>query len=162
MAYCTQADIEKRLPGVSIAQLTDDVDGITVNATNLNGAVADAESEINMYLRGKHAVPYADGSVPATVQKWCVILSIHFLYERRIDLAIPETLKDAYDRIMGQLKNVRDNKLMIDDSESDANTAAYYKTNKTSDSRIFTSNDSQSGVLDKYFSKSRIARPNNW
>jgi phage gp36-like protein len=157
MAYCTEQDIEKRLPASRLAEITDDEPGSNdpvIDSGNVSRAIADADSEIDTYLRGKHDVPLA--TVPDTVRRWSVILSIWNLYARRIDLSVPETLEKDYDRVVGQLKNVRDNKLMIDDATSDANTAGYYKTNKTSSSRIFTSNSNETGRLDRYFSPSRM------
>lgn len=154
MAYCTESDIEQRLPTTMLAQLTDDSAGSSVDSAIVTRAIADADSEINTYLRGKHSVPLS--TVPDSVRRWSVILSIWYLYARRIDVAVPDTLNADYNRVLSQLKDVRDNKIMIDDSTSDANTAAYYKTNKTSSSRIFTSNDNETGRLDRYFSPYRI------
>jgi len=137
-----------------VAQLTDDSAGTTIDSAIVSRAIADADTEIDTYLRGKHTVPLT--TVPDSVRKWSVILSIWYLYARRIDLAIPDTLEKDYDRVVSNLKGVRDNKLMIDDAASDANTAGYYKTNKTSSSRIFTTNDSETGRLDRYFSPKRM------
>lgn len=154
MAYSTQTDIEKTIPLTRIQELTDDANGTVVDTDVLDEQIAFADSFIDNHLRGKHTVPLT--SPPTTVRKWSVILTIVYLYDRRIDLAVPETLKDRFEQTVKELENVRDNNLMIDDSSSIANTAGIYKSNKTSSSRIFTTNDSESGVLDKYFSKSRI------
>jgi len=154
MAYCTEANIADRLPTTKMAELTDDESGDSVNSSVVTAAITEADAKINMYLRGKHDVPLS--TVPDQVKYWSIILSIHNLYKRRIDTAIPETLTDELEVVQQELRDVRDNKLMIDDADSDANTAGYYKTNKTSNSRIFTVNDNQTGSLDKYFSKNRM------
>ncbi len=155
MAYSTQSDIEKTIPPVRLAELTDDTNGAVVDTDILDEQIDFADSLIDTYLRGKHTVPLT-APVPDTVRKWSVILTIYNCYERRIDLAIPETLQSRYDIIISQLKLVQKNKLIIKDEESIANTAGYYKTNKTASSRIFTVKDDESGVLDQYFSKHRI------
>ncbi len=154
MAYSTLSDIEKRIPPDDVAQLTDDSAGTVTDAAIVTEQIALADALINSYLRGKHTVPLA--VVPPLVREWSVSLAIWNLYKRRLHLAIPETLRVDYDETIRQLKAVRDNKLMIDDADSEANTAGYYKNSKTGDSRIFTQNDTQSGILDKYFSRSRI------
>lgn len=153
MAYSTQDDIEKTIPPGELSELTQDVDGTRTISEILDEQIAFADGLIDTYLRGKHTVPFT--TAPVTVRKWSVMLTIYFCYERRIDLAIPETLQSRYDRIIEQLEKVRDNELIIDDSGSTANSATYYKQNKTSDSRIFTVKDTQDGVLDKYFSSCR-------
>ena len=85
-----------------------------------------------------------------------VTLARYYLYERRIDQEIPDKIQTSYDLVIDELKLIMKNQLIIDDDSSVGNTAGYYKSNKTADSRIFTQNDSQNGVLDRYFSKGRI------
>lgn len=155
MAYSTQTDIEKTIPSARLIELTDDSDPpVAVDTDILAEQIAFADALIDSYLRGKHTVPLT--TVPPMVRKWSVVLSIYNCYERRIDLAIPETLQTRYDKIIKELELVRDNKIMIDDDGSAANSASYYKSNKTTDSKIFTVADDESGRLDSYFSKSRI------
>lgn len=156
MAYSTQTDIEKSFPLERIQETTDDVNGTTVDTDVLDEQIEFADAFIDLHLRGKHVVPL-DAPVPVTVRKWSVIITIGYLYDRRIDLQIPENLQKRFDQAVKELEFVRDNKLMIDDDDSQANTAGYYKTNKTEDSRIFTVNDEETGILDQYFSKSRIS-----
>ena len=154
MAYSVQADILKRIPSEDVAQMTDDVNGTSINTDNLTEAIALADALINSYLRGKHTTPLS--TVPPLVREWSVTLSIYNLYQRRIDLGIPDNIEVGYDNVIKQLGLVRDNKLMIDDAGSKANTAGYYKSKSTSSTRMFTTNDSQSGVLDQYISACRI------
>lgn len=154
MAYSTQSDIEYRLPTIDLQELTDDSNGSTVDSSILNEAIALADALIDSHLRGKHTTPLS--TVPPLVREWSVNLSIYNLYQRRIDLGIPENIDVGYENTLKQLRQVRDNKLMIDDAGSSANTAGYYATSSTSSKRIFTTNDSQSGKLDQYFSACRI------
>ena len=156
MAYCTQADIEKRITATVLAQLTDDTNGTTTDTDVLDENIDIAESLINGYLRGKHDVPYADGSVPDLVRKWCVTITSHYLYERRINLAIPETLEDQFQEAKKEMRDAQKGNLILDDSGSVQETAGYYKSNKTSDSRIFDSNDSHTGLMDKFFNHHKI------
>lgn len=154
MAYSLQADIEKRIPAADVAALTDDTNGVTTDTAILTEAGVLADSVIDSNLRGKHTVPLT--TVPPLIRELSVTLTIWNLYQRRINLAIPETLEAGFKDAKQTLKDIRDNKITIDDSGSHANEATYYKTNKTGDSRVFDQNDSESGTLDKYFSKHRM------
>jgi len=154
VAYCTQTDIEKTLPAVRLAELTDDVNGTTTDTTNLDEQIAFADALIDAHLRGKHDVPYT--VVPVLVRRWSVAFTIQNLFERRTDLQIPDTFTRLLDRAKEEIGMVQEGSLMINDPSSEANTAGYYARNKTSESRIFTVEDDESGTLDQYFSKSRI------
>ena len=156
MAYCNQDNVEQQVTPQILAQLTDDTNGTTVDTSVLDEKIALAESEINGYLRGKHSVPYADGSVPAMVRNWCVVITAWHCYSRRSNLTVPENLEKMYKNAVRQLKEVQSGQFVIDDDSSVQNTAAFYKSNKTSSSRIFTSNDNQNGLADKYFSSCRL------
>ena len=156
MAYSVQADIEKRIPAADVAALTDDTNGVTTNTGILDEQIALADALIDSYLRGKHTVPLTASPIPTRVRGWSENLSIFNLYKRRLDLAIPETLKAQQEMTIEQLKMVQEGTLLIDDTASSANTATYIKTNKTADSRIFNQNDEENGTLDHFFSKHRI------
>ena len=150
MAYCSQGDIELRLPSTILAQLTDDTAGITVSAAAVNRAIADADASIESFSRGKHTLPF--NPVPENVRRWSVILSILNLYARRVDLIMPDSLRAQVEIVMTELKALRDNKILIDDANSAANTAGFFKTNKTSDSKVFwTSDTDKNGRLDRFW-----------
>jgi len=155
VAYCTQSDIEDRITASVLAQLTDDTNGTTTDTDVMDEIIDLAQGLVDSYLRGKHTVPYTT-TVPDMVRNWTVTIAARYLYQRRIQLAVPETLQDDFKEAKAQMREVQKGLLIIDDSGSEANTAGYYKSNKTSDSRIFTSNDSQTGTADKYFSSCRI------
>ena len=156
MAYSTQADIEKRIPSTDLAELTNDTDGSSVVTANVDEAIALADALINSFLRGKHEVPLS--TVPDLIREFSVTISIYNLYQRRIDLSIPEVLQSGYKDALKQLGMVRDNKLMIDDVGSVANTAGYYESSKGSAQTIYDTNSTQTGTLDKFFSNCRIVR----
>ena len=48
--YCSIDDIKKRIPETVLAQITDDVDGITVDENTVNKAISDAQSLIDFPL----------------------------------------------------------------------------------------------------------------
>lgn len=149
MAYATQADLELQMPAVTLAQLSNDTDPTTVNATVINRAIEDAESSVNSFCRGKHDLPF--NPVPNYVRKWTVTLAEVNLYGRRTDLLLPPATKAKFDLVMTELRGVRDNKILIDDENSAANTANYYKVKKTFPQTIFKTNSDKTGRLDRFF-----------
>ena len=154
--YSVEADIIEVIPSKILAQLTDDVNTVKViDSAIVIAMIAKADNQINIYIRGQHrVVPLT--VVPLRIKDMSVTLARYYLYERRIDQEIPDKMQTSYDLVIDELKLIMKNQLIIDDDSSVGNTAGYYKSNKTADSRIFTQNDSQNGVLDKYFSKGRI------
>ena len=154
--YSVQADVEEVIPAKILAQLTDDVNTAKViDAAIVTAMIAKADNQINTYLRGQHrVVPLT--VVPPRIKDMSVILTRYYLYQRRVNLEIPENVRADYDIVISELQLIMKNQLIIDDEASVGNTASYYKTNKTASSRIFDQNDQQNGTLDKYFSKCRI------
>lgn len=154
MAYSVQADLVKTIPLLRLKELTDDVNGTTVDTAVITEQIKFADAFINLHLRAKHIVPLT--SVPDEVRLWSVIIAIKYLYDRRVDLQIPDTLQKRFETAEKMLVMVQEGTLAIDDAGSVRATASFIKTNKTADSRIFTANDEQNGVLDGYFSQARI------
>jgi len=150
VAYSTKADIELAIPGRFLAQLTDDTSGITVNATTVSRAIADADSQIDSFARGKHS-PLPFNPVPDSVRRWSVSLAILNLYKRRVDLQVPDQIKIDNENVMVELRGLRDNKILIDDSGSDANEANFYIVKKKQSQPIFQTNSEKTGRLDRYF-----------
>lgn len=150
MAYSTQSDILQVLSQRDLAQLTDDNDDNYIDKTIVNTQISKADNQIDTYLRGKHDLPFT--TTPPRVTDWSVTLAIFNLYKRRIDLEIPEAIRIDYDNTIQELRDTRENGLLIDDSESSANTASYYKGNGTSKNQLFTSNTDDTGTLDEYYS----------
>ena len=154
MAYSVQADLVKTIPLLRLKELTDDVNGTTVDTAVITEQIKFADAFINLHLRAKHIVPLT--TVPDEVRLWSVVIAIKYLYDRRVDLDIPDTLQKRFETATEQLLDVQKGTLAIDDAGSVRATASFIKTNKTEDSRIFTVKDDESGVLDKYFSTHRI------
>ena len=153
MAYCTQADIELEIPAAEVAQLSDDTNGTSTNSAIVTRAIANADTTINRYLRGKQTVVFS--TVPDSVRHWSVGLSIYNLYKRRIDLTIPDTITEEKEQIIDELKEVRDSEALIDDSTSDNNTANMYVSKGVGSSEtkeLFGTNSSGTGDLDCFFS----------
>lgn len=150
MAYSTQSDIEEILPTADLAELTDDTGNDVVDVSKVTAAIARADNQINSYLRGKqNSLPLSP--VPPRVKDWSTGLAIWQLYRRRVNLEMPEPVRVDHDDIISELKAVRDNKILIDDAESPADTGSYYKTNGEDKIEIFDSKADNSGCLDQYY-----------
>lgn len=123
MAYCTSADIEARLPTEKIIKLCDDEDtvsnyGDTLAAAvsdnsaitaRIDAAIADADSEINIYVRKRYAPPVvdADGNTPASIAKLSADLAVYYLHMRRkSEMDAPEQVLRLYDRAVKILEGI--------------------------------------------------------
>lgn len=148
--YASQNDLELQLPGITLAQLTDDVGGQTIDATVIDRMIVDAESAVNSFCRGKHDIPFTS-PIPDNVRRWTVSLAILNLYKRRPDLLLPPATKEDVELTKTELRGVRDNKILIDDENSVANTASYYQIRKTAPQQIFKSNEEKTGRIDRFF-----------
>ena len=141
MAYCAAADILLELSTYTVAELTDDVNGkVTVDAV-VTRCIANADTEINSYIRGKQTIDGTD----VILRKRSVDIAIYYLYARRMPANMPESVTARYEAAISWLKAIRDNKVVIDDSAASGNTGAYMKVSKTSSDLVFTDT-----VLDGY------------
>ena len=136
MAYCATADLKDALGEAKLIQLTDDESQLAIHDGRVTKAIAAADTLIDSYLRGKHTVPLSP--VPDRIRQMSVDLTIWHLYKRRRDQDMPEDLQKDYDRQVRFLEGLRDGKNLLDTPAAPANTGAIFKTNKTSDSRVFT------------------------
>ncbi|MCH8029077.1 MAG: DUF1320 domain-containing protein [Candidatus Dadabacteria bacterium] len=135
MAYSVQADIEKSLPTATVALLTDDVNGTTIDVAVLNEAVADADETIDAYLRSRYTVPL--NPVPAIIKKLSVDLAIWELYTRRPESETPEDVKTLHADALKLLKDVQAGRAQIGAPEETDEALGSYKTNRVADDRVF-------------------------
>jgi len=149
LAYSTQADIVKKLPLRFLRELTDDENGLIVDTDVVTEAIADADSQIDSFARGKHTIPFSP--VPNQVKRWSVNLAILYFYARRTDYMIPDPTKLLIDFTMTELRGLRDGKILIDDTTSVANTASFYKLRSKQNQPIFQTTTSKNGRLDRFY-----------
>ena len=81
MAYCTRAQLNAALAPTLLAQLTDDVAGVTANETTIAEAMAQADAEMDLYLGQVVTTPLPQ--VPPVLARVAVQLTLYFLYLRR-------------------------------------------------------------------------------
>ena len=83
MAYSMYSDYLIEMSMLEMAKLTGNTSGTTtVNADRLNYAIANADEEINGYLKGRYNVPFEDvltGNVPQLIKSLSISLTFAFL-----------------------------------------------------------------------------------
>ena len=142
MAYSVQANLESAIGSLSLAQLTDDVGGITINAAHVTDAITKADRYIDLHLRGTHTVPFT--TTPEPIGQISVDLAVRYVYERRPNTEATESLKDRWTRAEKLLEKIARGIIKIDDSTSFRNTASIWDTGVTTDNTVYT---------DDYFDK---------
>lgn len=100
MSYATQADLEQRFGAAELAQLTDPLAGVAVNAATLARALADADAEIDARLAVRWALPLA--GTPAVLVRLAADIARYFLWDARASEQVRQRYKDAI-RLLDQI-----------------------------------------------------------
>lgn len=110
MAYSTIKDIINELPDKTLAQLTDDKDGLVVDEDVVNSLIEAADAIIDGYCGTRYTVPLT----PPTpfVSGLSRQITIYKLYARRRE-GMPELRKEQYDDAIGRLKDVASGKITL-------------------------------------------------
>lgn len=146
--YCTQADIEAKLPEATLIELTDDAAAGAVDSTVLDAAIGDAGEEIDAYLALKYALPLAE--TPALVRKMAVDLVICDLYGRR-EMEPPKAIADRCAAAHRHLDQLAKGTLILDVPDPAADGDFGVESTRKSSERIFTiGRDGSRGSLDNY------------
>jgi phage gp36-like protein len=113
--YSTKADIETYLSIDQLAKLTSE-SGDGVDDKVINGAIADADSEIDGYCVSQYpsSVPFV--TVPTLIKTLSIKIAIHNLFSKRIMSfggEIPKSYSDMYDNCVNTLKQIAGGKIKI-------------------------------------------------
>lgn len=150
MAYSTSSDLTARLPVRVVIQLCDDErladDSGTLAAaevanpaitTRLAAAIADADTEIDVYLRKQVSVPVA-APVPATLVKLSADLTVFNLHSRRqSEFPTPEAVRDKRRAAIEVLKGINDGTIDLGIEPPPAASSAVVATSSGAE-RVFT------------------------
>lgn len=137
MPYSAQADIEDSVTVERLRQLTDDESAGVVNPARVVKAITAADDLIDSYIRGTHTVPLSP--VPTRIRQVSVDIATYYLYKRRREMEMPDDLVKDYDRQISFLRDVQSGKVLLDTPTAAPNKGGMFKTNKTSESRVFNS-----------------------
>lgn len=149
MAYCAQADITKQLPESVVIQLSDDDGEGEVNTEVLNRAIADADAVIDAFCASTESVPFT--TVPATIRKTSVDLTIYNLFSRRHD--VPEIWRDRQKAAINFLTRVSDGKISLGSDAPTPDEDGGPECSKLESDRAFTiggENAGTAGTLDNF------------
>lgn len=100
MTYATQSDLTDRFGAVELAQLTDRVDGLVIDATVLGRALTDADAEIDSYLATRYNLPL--NQTPVVL----VRLAADVARYRLFDDAAPTQVRQRYEDAISLLKRM--------------------------------------------------------
>jgi phage gp36-like protein len=141
--YCQISDILERLPEADLAQLTNDVDGSSVDEAKAEAAILKADETINGYLRGIITLPLAQ--VPEILRHAGVALSIYNLYSRRMLSSgdgLPPVVTQERAAAIQDLERIQRGVIVLDlgeGSDTPSVSQGLYLTDKTEDDLTFSS-----------------------
>jgi phage gp36-like protein len=115
MAYCVQADIEKLVPEIELAELTTE-SGNDPDADVVAECISKADAEIDSYLGIKYKVPFS--SAPGRVKSLSEDISIYYLYTRRS--TAPEVREINYRNAIAYLQDVAAGRAVLLDGAGEA------------------------------------------
>lgn len=93
MSYASQQDMVERFGAPELAQLTDPVSGLVINATIVARALADADAEIDARLAHRYALPLA--ATPLVLVRIAADLARYFLWDARASDAVRNRAQEA-------------------------------------------------------------------
>jgi phage gp36-like protein len=100
VGYCSMSDLESQLSKQSLAELSNDARGLSIDGAEPNEDVVTtiifkADSEINSVLSGSYSVPFS--TVPDKVRQISIDLSAYYLMRRRFSAnEVPKSWTDAF------------------------------------------------------------------
>ena len=100
MSYCTQADLIERFGTAEITQLSDRAGLGTLDSAVIEGAIADADAEIDGYLSGRYALPLIN--VPLVMTRIACDIARYWLFGQDTTPLV----KDRYDQAISYLGKV--------------------------------------------------------
>lgn len=135
MPYCVLQDIIDVISEEIVVQLTDDDNQAAVDEDKLDKAIARADEMIDAHLRNRYTVPFA--TVPELIRNISTDLAIYYLYDRRLNTQIPESIEKRYEKALAILASLQSGDLVLDSTDAGGRKPSEYRSNKTADDRIF-------------------------
>lgn len=146
MAYCTVDDLKDRLDDLRLAELSNEDGSDDIDSSVVDKAIADADSLIDSYLRGRYTVPLST-PIDSAVSKASQRLTLYFLVENRaLNVGIGEDFKERnYNDVVRWLRDVAGGKTSVEAAEISAGSPAGFYASASSRDRVFP--DGVSGYL---------------
>jgi len=137
MAYCTQADLERRYGEQELIDLSDRSGNNAVDTQVVAEAIADAEALIDSYLEQRYRSKMPFSPVPTVLERIACSVARYNLYSN----SIPEAVQKAYDAAVDFLKAVVSGKASLGADEQPPASGGLPQME--SDGRIFGRSDSE-------------------
>jgi len=137
MPYSQDSDLTNDIISEKeLIDLTDD-DGLgTVNTTRVAAARSRIDELIDGHLRaGGYTLPLA--STPPMLKSISLDGTVYYLWERKKKHNMPEGMKDKLKAVMALLMRIQKRQILIGADEAVEKAGGNYKTNKTSDDKMF-------------------------
>ena len=96
--YCTQADIDRLFSAAGRLAFSDHDEDDVSDPGVVDDCIDQASQEIELYCFGRYDA--AGLSSSTLVTRWCTVLAVHYLCERRGN-PVPETVLIERDRLLG-------------------------------------------------------------
>ena len=115
MAYSTEADVIKVVLGRRSENRNETPAELDVD--QIRAAIADADTQINLVLKRRYAVPFAEGEVPPVVRQWSINIAsyLSLLYFRGGQpVSADDPLALLYDRTRRMLDAVQTNRVDVE------------------------------------------------
>ena len=135
MPYCTQDDILEQLDSEILVQLTDDAGTGSADASVVERAIADADSEIDAYCGRRYTVPFA--AVPGIIRKLSVDIAIYHLYGRRTAGDVPDGRKGRYANAVRLLEHISKGLVTLGGQDPEGNPPSTEKPTLSADERLY-------------------------
>jgi phage gp36-like protein len=134
MAYSSLTQIQQRVNETTLIRLTTD-SGDAVDLVTVEGAIADADAEIDGYVGRRHAVPL--DPVPPMLTKISADIAVYNLYLLRPG-SVPEEIRERYKDAIRFLKDVSNGVVSLGVDDPDGTPAATHKPDIESSDRVFS------------------------
>lgn len=115
--YVTIDELTTAFARKTLVQLSNDEPTATEpNLTVLNTAIKVADERIDAALRSRYTLPLTQ--VPTLISQHALTLARYWLYARRPETKMPETVKETYTQAVKELEQIANGKLHLGIAES--------------------------------------------
>ncbi|HDX1017313.1 TPA: DUF1320 domain-containing protein [Pasteurella multocida] len=112
MYYITPDTLIKAFSEPTLVKLSnDDYRATTVDTKTLELAIQTATERIDAALRSRYRLPLAE--VPTLLQSHSLTLARYWLYSRRPEMAMPETVEKTYQQAIKELEQIANGRLHL-------------------------------------------------
>lgn len=135
MGYAAKQDMIDRFGEDELIQLTDRNNAGVIDDAVLNGALADADAQIDPYLASRYSLPLA--GTPVVIKRVACNLARYFLY----DDAATEQVQKAFDQGISFLKSISKGEVSLGLDDGGAAPTTADNAEMQSGGRIFSRDD---------------------